>query len=257
MIYEGVKLEKLLEKCMDIYFNMVEKGCPRDLTRDVLRFIIDLGNELEKQEKPYRKTIIGYVCKGEDYSTRDEHGRFTGSAPHGSGGASGGSSSSSDGGQASSNYAKPIEMLDFSDMSDSENITAEKIIEDLSRTKIGRDTLNTLNNLPVPIKFTYGEYTTGVRGEEKGGRIIIYLNNCKNTLWASRSVIHECTHYKYGIGQSQWAECVCIAQELKHSRNRNNLTYSELRTIVTAVKDVYPEFNWRKGGIINGRRKSR
>ena len=86
-------MEKLLEKCMDIYFNMVEKGCPRDLTRDVLRFIIDLGNELEKQEKPYRKTIIGYVCKGEDYSTRDEHGRFTGSVPHGSGGASGGSSS--------------------------------------------------------------------------------------------------------------------------------------------------------------------
>lgn len=105
--------------------------------------------------------------------------------------------------------------------------------------------------------FSDEKYTTGVRGEEKGGRIIIYLNNCKNTLWASRSVIHECTHYKYGIGQSQWAECVCIAQELKHSRNRNNLTYSELRTIVTAVKDVYPEFNWRKGGIINGRRKSR
>ena len=162
-------MEKLLEKCMDIYFNMVEKGCPRDLTRDVLRFIIDLGNELEKQDKPYIKRFTGYVCKGEDYSTRDEHGRFTGSVPHGSGGASGGSSSSSDGGQASSNYAKPIEMLDFSDMSDSENITAEKIIEDLSRTKIGRDTLNTLNNLPVPIKFTYGEYTTGVRGEEKGG----------------------------------------------------------------------------------------
>ena len=93
MIYGGVKLEKLLEKCMDIYFNMVERGCPRDLTRDVLRFIIDLGNELEKQEKPYIKRFTGYVCKGEDYSTRDEHGRFTGSVPHGSGGTSGGGGS--------------------------------------------------------------------------------------------------------------------------------------------------------------------
>lgn len=39
-----------------------------------------------------RKTYIIDIGKGEDFSTRDEHGRFTGSVPHGSsGGSSGGS----------------------------------------------------------------------------------------------------------------------------------------------------------------------
>ena len=90
---EGVvKLEKLLKKCIDIFFDMSEKGYPKDLTDGVLRLIIDLRNDLEKQKKPYIKRVTGYVCKGEDYSTRDEHGRFTGSVPHGSESSSGGGS---------------------------------------------------------------------------------------------------------------------------------------------------------------------
>ena len=90
---EGVvKLEKLLKKCIDIFFDMSEKGYPKDLTDGVLRLIIDLRNDLEKQKKPYIKRVAGYVCKGEDYSTRDEHGRFTGSVPHGSESSSGGGS---------------------------------------------------------------------------------------------------------------------------------------------------------------------
>ena len=176
--------------------------------------------------------------------TKDEHGHFTGSTS--SGGSSG-----------KVNYAKPLDMLNYSNIPESEMIKAENIIDDLKKTDIGRETLRVLEMLPEPVKFTYGEYYTGVRGEERNGRITIYLNNCKNTLWASRSVIHECTHYRYGIGQSQWAECVCVAQELKHARGRNKSTYGELRMIVRAVKDVYPEYNWRKGGIINGKRKSR
>lgn len=80
---------------------------------------------------------------------------------------------------------------------------------------------------------------------------------CYNNANDYRSVIHECTHYQYGIGESQWAECVCIVQELKHARGRDKLNYTELKNIVKAVKEAYPEYNWRKGGIINGRRKSR
>lgn len=37
-----------------------------------------------------RKTYIIDIGKGEDFSTRDEHGRFTGSVPHGGGSASSG-----------------------------------------------------------------------------------------------------------------------------------------------------------------------
>lgn len=82
----------MLEKCLNIFFDMSEKGYSKDLTGGILRLIIDLRNGLEKQKKPYRKRVTGYVCKGEDYSTRDEHGRFTGSVPHGSGSSSGGGS---------------------------------------------------------------------------------------------------------------------------------------------------------------------
>lgn len=209
--------------------------------KDVFKMLGFLKNPLAW--KKVCDTIELRYNDGSHY-TKDEHGRFTGST-------------SSGGGSGKVNYAKPIDMLNYSNIPESETITAENIIDDLKKTDIGRETLRVLEMLPKPVKFTYGEYYTGVRGEERNGRITIYLNNCKNTLWASRSVIHECTHYRYGIGQSQWAECVCVAQELKHARGRNKLTYGELRMIVRAVKDVYPEYNWRKGGIINGKRRSR
>lgn len=222
-------LERILE-ITELYIDLLQKDYPKALTDNLWQAIINLR-------------------KYSDSQPRDDHGRWT------DGGGGGGSSSG--GGSGKVNYAKPIDMLNYSNIPESETITAENIIDDLKKTDIGRETLRVLEMLPEPVKFTYGEYYTGVRGEERNGRITIYLNNCKNTLWASRSVIHECTHYRYGIGQSQWAECVCVAQELKHARGRNKLTYGELRMIVRAVKDVYPEYNWRKGGIINGKRRSR
>lgn len=153
------------------------------------------------------------------------------------------------------NYAKPIEMLNYSAIPASEKITPQGIVEELGKSNIGNEILQVIETLPEPIKFTYGEYSSRLRGEENAGSITIYLNNCKNIVWAARSIIHECTHYRYGIGQSQWAECVCVAQEIKHARNRDVLTQDELRTIVKAVKTAYPELQWKRGGVINGRRK--
>ena len=153
------------------------------------------------------------------------------------------------------NYAKPIEMLNFSAIPSSEEITQQKILEELEKSSIGKEILQVIETLPEPIRFIYGEYSSRLRGEENAGSITIYLNNCKNTVWAARSIIHECTHYRYGIGQCQWAECVCVAQEIKHARNRDALTQDELRTIVKTVKTAYPELQWKRGGVINGRRK--
>lgn len=154
------------------------------------------------------------------------------------------------------NKAKALDMFNDSAIALNSPITTQQIIDELTATNIGRTTLKDIENLPERIKMTYSYKENGVRGEQNGNEITIYLSNCANTKWAARSVIHEVTHYKYGIGQSQWAECVCVAQELKHARNRDYLTISELKAIISAVKDVYPEFNWRKGGIINGRNKS-
>ena len=160
------------------------------------------------------------------------------------------------GGSGIINKAKALDMFNDSAIALNSPITTQQIIDELTSTNIGRTTLKDIENLPERIKLTYSYKENGVRGEQNGNEITIYLSNCANTKWAARSVIHEVTHYKYGIGQSQWAECVCVAQELKHARNRDYLTISELKTIISAVKDVYPEFNWRKGGIINGRNKS-
>lgn len=159
------------------------------------------------------------------------------------------------GGSGIINKAKALDMFNDSAIALNSPITTQQIIDELTATNIGRTTLKDIENLPERIKLTYSYKENGVRGEQNGNEITIYLSNCANTKWAARSVIHEVTHYKYGIGQSQWAECVCVAQELKHARNRDYLTISELKTIISAVKDVYPEFNWRKGGIINGRNK--
>lgn len=177
------------------------------------------------------------------------NGRFT------SGGGSG-SGVDKSGGSGIINKAKAIDMFNDSELPPDSSITTKQIINELSTTSIGWQTLKDIESLPELIKLTYESKGGGIRGEERNGSIIIYLQNCKNPKWAARSVVHEVTHYKYGIGYSQWAECVCVAQELKHARNRDNLTVNELRTIVSAVKDAYPEFNWRKGGVINGRNKS-
>lgn len=154
------------------------------------------------------------------------------------------------------NNAKTFNIFNDHDVPSNAPITTQHIVDELTSTNIGRQTLKYIENLPEQIKLTYTAKGDNIRGEQIGDEITIFLRNCKNTKWAARTVIHEVTHHKYGIGQSQWAECVCVAQELKHARNRDYLTTSELRTIISAVKEAYPEYNWRKGGVINGRKKS-
>lgn len=154
------------------------------------------------------------------------------------------------------NNAKTFNIFNDHDVPSNAPITTQHIVDELTSTNIGRQTLKYIENLPEQIKLTYTAKGDNIRGEQIGDEITVFLGNCKNTKWAARTVIHEVTHHKYGIGQSQWAECVCVAQELKHARNRDYLTTSELRTIISAVKEAYPEYNWRKGGVINGRKKS-
>ncbi|MBQ7004286.1 MAG: hypothetical protein IJN57_10055 [Oscillospiraceae bacterium] len=152
------------------------------------------------------------------------------------------------------NQSRTLELFNAYDIPDTARITPQAVIDDLTTTEIGRDVLKYLEEQEVRPRLTFSAKSGGIRGEEQGGEIIIYLSNCKDVKTAVCTIIHECTHRKYGIGQSQWAECVCVAQEIMHRRGRNYLTESERRAIIKAVKDAYPEYNWRKGGIIRGRR---
>lgn len=61
----------------------------------------------------------------------------------------------------------------------------------------------------------------------------------------AETLVHEITHHRYDIGNSQWAECVCFAQELKHRTGKNNLTANELKDIIKIVKELYPTLPWR------------
>lgn len=154
----------------------------------------------------------------------------------------------------SQNYAKAIDIFNDNEVPENSKITAEQIYNDLKTSKTGIEAIETLENLPQRMKLTYEPKENGIRGEEKSGNTVIYLSNCKDIKTASCSVVHECTHYKYGIGESQWAECVCVTQELKHRRGREYLTIAEKRTIIKAVKQTYNNMNWRKGGYIRGRK---
>lgn len=156
--------------------------------------------------------------------------------------------------QSSRNYAKATDIFNNYEIFENVRITPEQILDDLKTTKTGIKALETLENLPQRMKLTYESRTDGVRGIEEDGATTIYLSNCKDVKTAACSVIHECTHYKYGISNSQWAESVCISQEIKHRRGREYLTISEKRTIIKAVKEAYDDLNWRKGGSVYGRK---
>lgn len=164
------------------------------------------------------------------------------------------------GNDAVQNYSKEIDIFDESKLTHQSEITVQDIKDNLQKSKIGQEIAEYSKNLKEPIELNdttimLDSEGRKIYGEEDGGKITIYLLNCENPERAARTIIHECTHYRYGIGESQWAESVCFAQELKHKYKRDYLTISEKRRIIKAVKEGYPEYNWRKGGRIYGRKQ--
>ena len=79
-----------------------------------------------------------------------------------------------------------------------------------------------------------------------GKSITVYAKNTKTIKKTASTLVHEVTHCKYGIGGSQYAEAVCFARE--HIHEYGQLTFKDLRNIIKTVKELYPEYNWRKGG---------
>lgn len=149
------------------------------------------------------------------------------------------------------NYSRAIDIFNDYDIPDGAFITAEDIIDNLGTSDVGREILAFLPYLPERIVLDYHKIKLDIdgvpiRGEEDRGAITIYLLACENAERAARTIIHECTHYRYNLSGSQRDECICFAQELKHKYKRNYLTYDELKRIIKAVKDGYPNLPWRK-----------
>lgn len=139
-------------------------------------------------------------------------------------------------------------------LSSKTDISVEEIQEELLTSSVGKETLERIKNSDVSIQLLQGvKSPSGERGSQKGSTIKIYLDFTANKRIAAQTVIHEMTHYHYGIGQCQWAEAVCFAKEKMHIEGRNHLTFAEKRYVVGLARDAYPEFNWKKGGLKNGR----
>ncbi len=158
-------------------------------------------------------------------------------------------------------YSKGIGIFNETNLAHVTDISSQDIVDNLKTSQVGRETLEYAKGLGECIELN--DRTIKVDdngrpffGEDNGKSIVIYLLSCDNAERAARTIVHECTHRKYGISQSQWAECVCFAQELKHKYKRDYLTIGEKRRIIKGVKEGYPEYNWRKGGLIHGRPKS-
>ena len=126
-------------------------------------------------------------------------------------------------------------------------ITARKLMNNLNRTDIGRSTVKYIVEHPeIKIYMCYGvDHDLGTRGCQDKDEITIFASETKTVQVTAETLIHEITHYRYNIGESQWAECVCFAQELKHRMGKSQLTVFELRNIINTVKELYPELPWR------------
>lgn len=154
----------------------------------------------------------------------------------------------------SSNYAK-YSIFNYDDSEKNINIKPQEIIDELNTSEIGRAVFNYLEKNNIQPRLVYSPQPFTHRGKEEGGIIHIYLANIKSPRVAAQTIIHETTHLRYGIGQSQWAEAVCMANEKLHIVGRSSLTIAEKRYIISLAKQFYPEHKWRKGGYVNGRRK--
>lgn len=146
------------------------------------------------------------------------------------------------------NYAKAIDSFDISEQAKT-NYNVEDILEDMSRSPVGKDVIRHIRDTDVRIKIENQDPNgEGIRGVQQGNQIIIYSGNTDSTLIAAQTVIHEMTHYYYNIGCCQHAEAICFAMEKMHKERKNTLTTEEWDYVVKLAKDNYPEYNWEEGG---------
>ena len=125
-------------------------------------------------------------------------------------------------------------------------ITHRKLHNDLSKSDIGKETIDFINSGKCIVEVNYtDEAPKGTRGETIGRFITIYANNTRTVKLTAKTLIHEVTHCKYGISGDQWSEAMCFAREAIHEKGA--LTYQDLRNIIKTVKELYPEYKWRKG----------
>lgn len=128
-----------------------------------------------------------------------------------------------------------------------DTITYRRLMNNLNKSEIGKETVEYIMGHPeLNIQMCYNvDHSPNTYGAQFGDVIRIFASDTKTVQRTAEILIHEVTHHRYDIGGSQWSECVCKAQELKHRENKDKLTNEELRDIIKSVKALYPEYPWR------------
>ncbi|MDY5988308.1 MAG: phage minor capsid protein [Coprococcus catus] len=138
----------------------------------------------------------------------------------------------------------------FQDYNNGQNdaITYKRLLNNLNKSDIGKEIVAYIIDHPeLNIQMCYNiDHPKDTDGQQFGNTIQIYASDTKTVQRTAEVLIHEITHHRYDIGGNQWSECVCKAQEVKHRNKRNELTSDELRSIIKAVKQLYPELPWRR-----------
>lgn len=133
-------------------------------------------------------------------------------------------------------------------------ITHRSLYNNLAKSAIGKETIDYISSGKCMLEISYtDDAPKGVRGESFGHSIIIYAKNTRTIKLTAKTIIHEVTHCKYKIGGSQWAEAVCFSME--HIHEHGQLTFQDKRNIIKTVKELYPKYQWRKGGRNNWKKK--
>lgn len=128
-----------------------------------------------------------------------------------------------------------------------DTITTRRLMNNLNKTDIGKETVSYIVEHPeLNIQMCYKiDHESGVRGYQDGNDIYIFASETQTVQKTAETIVHEITHHRYNIGDSQWAECVCFAQEMKHRTGKETLTGAELKNIIKTVKELYPNLPWR------------
>ena len=148
---------------------------------------------------------------------------------------------------AKANKSKFTERLEDINNGQKDTISHWSLQRNLNKSDIGKETVKYIADHPeLNIRMLYKmDNPRKVLGMQDKNEILIYASETRTIQKTAETIIHEVTHHRYNIGNSQWAECVCKAQELKHKLRRNELTGDELRGIIKLIKELYPEYPWR------------
>ena len=145
------------------------------------------------------------------------------------------------------NESRFTERLSDLNLGQKDIINHWSIQRNLNKSEIGKETMKYIVDHPeINIELAYHVNNPDkLYGKQVENNIRIYASDTKTIEKTAETLIHEITHHRYNIGESQWAECVCKAQELKHRKRKNTLTGDELRSIIKEIKELYPEMPWR------------